>query len=158
MQVVQAGVSQLIVLELDREFLENVAKQAGFTCTLREEPRSVIMELSAVDRNSPLLLFDASSPMNTGWFSRCQFYVDGSNGRVMQTPLVVANRKESNGKLNPHSFLLQVSKELPMNYKLPGSAQVTEQSVYALIFNFLLSVANNGVGVCGGPVVRPLSD
>ncbi len=116
------------------------------------------MELTALDRTSPLLLFDAASPTNTGWFSRCQFYVDGTNGRVMQTPLTVANRREKNGKLNPQALRLQVSKELPLRYKLPGQTQVTEQSVYALIFNFLLSVANNGVGICGGRVVRPLSE
>lgn len=158
MQVVQAGVQQLIILELDPEFLENVAKQAGFSCTLHEDPRFVVMELTALDRTSPLLLFDAANPSNTGWFSRCQFYVDGSNGRVMQTPLVVANRVEKNGKPNPQALRLQVSKELPLRYKLPGQTQVTEQSIYALIFNFLLSVANNGVGICGGAVVRPLSE
>lgn len=158
MQVVHAGVEQLIILELDLEFLENVARQAGFTCVLHDEPRFVTMELTAVDRTSPLLLFDAASPTNTGWFSRCQFYVDGSNGRVMQTPLVIANRQERGGKLNPLALRLQVRKELPLSYKLPGQAQVTEQSMYALVFNFLLSVVNNGVGICGGNVVRPLSD
>jgi hypothetical protein len=158
MQVVQAGVQQLIVLELDPEFLENVARQAGFSCKLHEDPRFVVMELTALDRTSPLLLFDAANPSNTGWFSRCQFYIDGSNGRVMQTPMVVANRREKNGKLNPQGLLLQISKELPLRYKLPGQTQVTEQSVYALVFNFLLSVANNGVGICGGSVVRPLSE
>ncbi len=158
MQVVHAGVEQLIVLELDLEFLENVARQAGFACVLHDEPRFVTMDLTASDRTSPLLLFDASSPTNTGWFSRCQFYVDGSNGRVMQTPLVVANRRERNGKANPLALRVQICKELPVNYKLPGHTQVTEQSMYALVFNFLLSVANNGVGVCGGPVVQPLTE
>ncbi|MCW5962846.1 MAG: hypothetical protein KIT83_02315 [Bryobacterales bacterium] len=158
MQVVQAGIEQLIVLELDLEFLENVARQAGFTCILHDEARFVTMDLTATDRSSPLLLFDASSPSNTGWFSRCQFYIDGSNGRVMQTPLLVANRRERTGKVNPLAMRLQICKELPVRYKLPGHAHVTEQSMYALVFNFLLSVSNNGVGVCGGPVVKPLTD
>ncbi|MCU0229515.1 MAG: hypothetical protein MUF01_17940 [Bryobacterales bacterium] len=158
MQVVHAGVEQLIVLELDVEFLENVARQAGFACVVHDEPRFVTLELTASERSSPLLLFDASSPTNTGWFSRCQFYIDGSSGRVLQTPLVVANRRERNGKVNPFALRLQIAKELPVKYKLPGHAQVTEQSMYALVFNFLLSVVNNGVGVCGGPVVKPLTD
>ncbi len=158
MQVVQAGVEQLIVLELDLEFLENVARQAGFACVVHDEPRFVTLELTATERSMPLLLFDASSSTNTGWFSRCQFYIDGSNGRVLQTPLVVANRRERTGKVNPLALRLQITKELPVKYKLPGQTQVTEQSMYALLFNFLLSVVNNGVGVCGGPVVKPLTD
>lgn len=157
MQVVQAGTEQLIVLELDLEFLENVARQAGFDCELREERRYVVMELSAVDRPSPLLLFDASSPTNTGWFSRCQFYIDGSNGKVLQTPLVVANRRERDGSADPMAIKVQIAKELPVDYKLPGQTQVTEQTIYALVFNFLLSVVNNGVGICGGRAVVPLS-
>lgn len=158
MQVVQAGVEQLIILELDLEFLENVARQAGFACVIHEEQRFVTMDLTATERNGPLLLFDAASPANTGWFSRCQFYIDGSNGRVMQTPLVVANRRDRDGDVDPLALRVQISKELPLSYRLPGQTQVTEQSVYALLFSFLLGVATNGVGVCGGPVVEPLSE
>lgn len=157
MQVVHAGNEQLVVLELDLEFLENVARQAGFDCEMREERRHVVMELVALDRPSPLLLFDAASPTNTGWFSRCQFYIDGNNGKVLQTPLVVANRKDGDGDVDPMAISLQITKELPVDYKLPGQTQVTEQTIYALVFNFLLSVVNNGVGICGGSTVVPLS-
>ncbi len=157
MQVVHAGKEQLMLLELDLDFLENVARQAGFACELREERRYVVMELSALDRPAPLLLFDAASPTNTGWFSRCQFYIDGTNGKVMQTPLVVANRRTGDGEVDPMAISVQIIKELPVDYKLPGQTQVTEQTVYALVFNFLLSVVNNGVGICGGQVVEPLS-
>ena len=158
MQVVHAGIEQLIVLELDVEFLETVARQAGFSCVIHDESRHLTMDLTASERKSPLLLFDASNPSNTGWFSRCQFYIDGANGRVMQTPLIVANRRERSGKAHPLALRLQVTKELPLGYKLPGHAQVTEQAMYALVFNFLLSVVNNGVGICGGPVVSALTD
>lgn len=157
MQIVHAGNERLVVLELDLEFLENVARQAGFVCELREEPRYVVMDLMAIDRPSPLLLFDAASPTNTGWFSRCQFYIDGNNGKVLQTPLVVANRKDGDGDIDPMAISLQIVKELPVDYKLPGQTQLTEQTIYALVFNFLLSVVNNGVGICGGKSVVPLS-
>ncbi len=157
MQVVRAGSDELVVLELDLEFLENVARQAGFACELRDERRFVLMNLTAVDRSTPLLLFDAASPTNTGWFSRCQFYIDGGNGKVLQTPLVVANRRDGDGDVDPMAISLQIVKELPVNYKLPGQTQVNEQAIYALIFNFLLSVVNNGVGVCGAGSVVPLS-
>lgn len=157
MHIVQAGKEQLIVLELDLEFLENVARQAGFECEVREDRRYVVMDLTAIDRPSPLLLFDAASPTNTGWFSRCQFYIDGSNGKVLQTPLIVANRRNKDGEIDPQSISVQVAKELPVNYKLPGQTQVNEQTIYALLFNFLVSVSNNGVGICGGRTVVPLS-
>ena len=43
MQVVRAGSEELVVLELDLEFLENVARQAGFACELRDERRFVLI-------------------------------------------------------------------------------------------------------------------
>jgi hypothetical protein len=38
-----------------------------------------------------------------------------------------------------------------------GKQPVTEQMVYAVLFNFLNALAKTGVGVCGGPVVHPLA-
>ena len=29
--------------------------------------------------------------------------------------------------------------------------------VYAVVYNFLNALLNTGVGVCGGPIVRPLA-
>lgn len=157
MQVLQAGEHKLLLLELDPEFVANIAKQAGFEHRLSETQRSVNLELSAPDRTAPLLLFDAADPGNLGWFSRCQFYVDGSTGAVLQTPIALANQKDRSGRILPNSVRLQISKELPISFRMPGKQAVSERMVYAVLFNLLNALLNSGVGVCGGNVVKPLA-
>src|SRR5579884_933220 len=98
MQVLQAGAHKWLLLELDREFIENITRQAGFEFRLEEGARSLLLHLNAEGRQAPLLLFDAADPANLGWFSRCQFYVDGKSGAVMQTPLTLANKRDRGGK------------------------------------------------------------
>src|SRR5882762_1353560 len=157
MQVLQAGPHKLLLLELDLDFVSNIAKQAGFEFKLDEGPRSLTIDLSAPDRQAPLLLFDAADPGNLGWFSRCQFYVDGHSGAVLQTPILVANQRDRSGHALPHSIRLQIAKELPSTFRLPGKQQVNEQMVYAGLYNLLNALLNTGVGVCGGSAVKPLA-
>lgn len=157
MQVLQAGPHKLLLLELDSEFLENIAKQAGFEYRLEDSARSLVMDLVASDREAPLLLFDAADPGNLGWFSRCQFYVDGGTGNVLQTPLVIGNQRDRSGRLLPNALRLQINKELPASFRLPGKLPVTEQMVYNVIYNLLNALLNTGVGVCGGGVVKALA-
>ena len=157
MQVLQAGPHKLLLLELDREFLENIARQAGFEFRLEEQARRVVLDLNADTRQAPLLLFNAADPANLGWFSRCQFYVDGASGAVLQTPIQLANQRDRTGRALPNSIRLQINKELPAGYRLPDKAPVTEQTVYQVLHNFLNALLNTGVGVCGGPVVQPLA-
>jgi hypothetical protein len=115
------------------------------------------IDLSALERQAPLLLFDAADPGNLGWFSRCQFYVDGKNGAILQTPLSIANVADRSGRLLPHAVKLQITKELPGSFRMPGRQPISEQVVYAVFFNLLNALLNTGVGVCGGPTVRPLA-
>jgi len=157
MQVLRAGQHRLILLELDPELVSRIARQAGFNCKLEDGLRSVVAELTAENRESPLLLFDAADPANLGWFSRCQFYVDGHTGSVLQTPILLANLKDRSGKVLPKSVRVQIAKELPADFRLPGKQQVTEQLVYAVLANLLNALMNNGVGVCGGSSVKPLA-
>jgi hypothetical protein len=157
MQVLQAGEHKFLLLELDPEFVANIAKQAGFEYRIEENARTLSLELSAPDRQAPLLLFDAADPGNLGWFSRCQFYVDGRTGSVLQTPIAVANQKDRSGRTLPHALRLQIFKELPTSFRLPGKQPVTEQLVYAVLYNLLNALMNTGVGVCGGPIVKPLA-
>src|SRR5271155_4082258 len=157
MQVLLAGEHKFLLLELDAEFVGNLAKQAGFECTLDERARSLGLDLTAADRTAPLLLFAAADPGNLGWFSRCQFYVDGKSGSVLQTPISVANQKDRSGRTLPHSIRLQIAKELPASFRLPGKQPVNEQMVYAVLHNLLNALLNTGVGVCGGPAVKPLA-
>jgi hypothetical protein len=89
MQVLQAGQHKLILLELESDLVGNVAKQAGFETRLSDSARSLQLDLIMPGRQTPLLLFDAADPANLGWFSRCQFYVDGRTGRVLQTPITL---------------------------------------------------------------------
>jgi hypothetical protein len=157
MQVLQAGQHKLIFLELQPELVGNIARQAGFETRTKDGERTMQLDLVAADRQAPLLLFDAADPANLGWFSRCQFYVDGRSGAVMQTPMNMANRRDRSGKLHLNSVRLCISKELPASYRLPGKQPLTEQVFYALLFNFLNALMQTGVAVCGGPVVTPLA-
>src|SRR5947209_19628889 len=157
MQVLQAGHHKLLLLELDAEFIENIAKQTGFTFKLDDQERRVVLDLSAEGRQAPLLLFDAADPGNLGWFSRCQFYVDGKTGSVLQTPLSLANQRDRSGRTLPNAVRVQITKELPGTFRMPGRQPVTEQVVYAVLFNLLQALQNTGVGVCGGPTVKPLA-
>ena len=157
MQVLKAGPHKLLLLELDPEFIENIARQAGFEFRMDDQSRRVVMDLNAEGRQAPLLLFDAADPANLGWFSRCQFYVDGLSGTVLQTPIQLANQRDPKGRAMPHSIRLQINKELPASFRLPNKAPVTEQMVYHVLYNFLNALLNTGVGVCGGNVVRALA-
>jgi len=157
MQVLQAGSHKLLLLELDLDFISNIAKQAGFDFKLDDSSRSLTIDLSAPDRQAPLLLFDAADPGNLGWFSRCQFYVDGQSGAVLQTPIALANLKDRSGYMLPNSIRLQITKELPASFRLPGKQPVTEQMIYAVLYNLLNALLNIGVGVCGGSIVKPLA-
>src|SRR3954452_9915807 len=157
MQVLQAGPHKLLLLELDLDFVSNIAKQAGFEFKLDEGPRSLTLDLTAPDRQAPLLLFDAADPGNLGWFSRCQFYVDGTTGLVLQTPIMVANQKDRSGHTLPNALRVQIAKEISTTFRLPGKQPVTEQMVYAVLYNLLNALMNVGVGVCGGRIVKPLA-
>lgn len=157
MQVLQAGRHKFILLELEAETVTDVARQAGFESRIRESERSIQIDLIALNRQTPLLLFDASDPANLGWFSRCQFYVDGRTGGVMQTPISVGNKRDRAGKSQSNSVRIRISKELPVSFRLPGKQPITEQVFYALFQNFLNALMKTGVAVCGGTLVQPLA-
>ncbi len=157
MQVLQAGQHKLIYLELQPDMVANIARQAGFETRARDCQRAIQLELSAPGRNAPLLLFDASDPANLGWFSRCQYYVDGRTGTVLQTPMTLANKRDRGGKAHHNSVRLAISKELPAGFRLPGRQPLTEQVFYALLFDFLNALTKTGVAVCGGGVIQPLA-
>src|SRR3954454_16091214 len=127
MQVLQAGLHKLIYLELEPEMIATLAKQAGFETKAKESERLIQLDLSAPSRQGPLLLFDAADPSNLGWFSRCQFYVDGRTGGVMQTPIVLANKRDRSGHASHSAVPLTISKELPATFRLPGKQPLTEQ-------------------------------
>ncbi len=157
MQVLEAGKNKYLLLELDPESIGTIARQVGFEYKIEDRGRALSVDLSAADRQAPLLLFDAADPGNLGWFSRCQFYVDGKSGSVLQTPLSLANLKDRSGKLQSHAVRVQIAKELPGTFRMPGKQPVSEQVVYAVFFNLLNALLNIGVGVCGGPTVKPLA-
>ena len=157
MQVLQAGQYKLIYLELQPEMVTNIARQVGFETKAKDGPRSIQLDLTTPAREAPLLLFDASDPANLGWFSRCQYYVDGRTGCVMQTPLTLANKRNRGGAAHRNSVRLSISKELPATFRLPGKQPVTEQVLYSLLFSFLTALIRNGVAVCGSGVVQPLA-
>src|SRR5579863_3563776 len=112
MQVLSAGDQKLLLLELDPDLIGQIAQQAGFEYRIEDNLRRLTLDLDASGRQAPLLLFDAADPGNLGWFSRCQFYVDGQTGAVLQTPIAVANQKDRSGHTLPHSLRMQIAKEL----------------------------------------------
>ena len=157
MQVLQAGRHKLIYLELQPEMVTSIARQAGFDARTRDGQRSIQIDLSAVERNAPLLLFDAADPANLGWFSRCQFYVDGRSGSVMQTPITLANKRDRSGVPSRSSVRLTIAKELPASFRLPGKQALNEPVFYHLLDNFLNALIKTGVAVCGTGAVEPLA-
>jgi hypothetical protein len=157
MQVLEAGGRQMIFLELDPELIRQGAKETGFECRAVDRGRSMALELSAPDREGPLLLFDAASPANSSWFLRCQFYVDGRTGMVLQTPFSVSNQTDSSGRVRSRALRLLIQKELPAHFKLPGRQAVSERVLYSVLFNLLNAFQNVGVGVCGEGSVKPLT-
>ena len=157
MQVIQAGDRQLILLELDAEMISGIAKQAGFAAKVTDSGRGWVLELLAEGREGPLLLFDAADPANLGWFSRCQFYVDGNTGAVLQSPFILANSSDRDGRPVTKAIRLQISKELPQGFRLPGRQPITDQLVYAVLASFLVALTQNGVAICGGSAVKPLA-
>jgi len=157
MQVLQAGHHKVILLEIDAATVTAVAEQAGFSAKLKESPRGLTLDLTALDRDTPLLLFDAADPANLGWFSRCQFYIDGRSGGVMQTPMTVANKRDRQGRNQSTAIRMRISKELPGSFRLPGKQPMTEQVFYAMLGNFLQALLRTGVAVCGEGAVQPLA-
>ncbi len=157
MQVLQAGQHKWIYLELQTEMVANIARQAGFETKTKDSARSIQLDLSAPARQGPLLLFDAADPANLGWFSRCQFYIDGRTGSVMQTPMTLANKRDRSGRAQNHSLRLSISKELPATFRLPGNQPLTEQVFYHLFLNFLNALLQTGVAICGSGSVQPLA-
>jgi hypothetical protein len=157
MQVLQAGPHKFIYLELEPETIATIAKQAGFELKVKETDRLIQLDLTAPARQGPLLLFDAADPSNLGWFSRCQFYVDGRTGGVMQTPISVANKRDRAGRSVANCLRLRIAKELPASFRLPGKQPLTEQVFYMMLNNFLQALTRTGVAVCGGTAVQPLA-
>lgn len=156
MRFVQAGERELIALEPDHEMIRNLATQAGFDCSIEEDDRALTIEVRPQSSRDPLVLFDASDPANVGWFSRCQFYVDGLSGAVLQTPLTLANCRDAKGRVQ-QKVRISLSKELPASFRLPGSQAVNEQVVYALLYNLLVALKDTGVAICGKGTVSPLA-
>ena len=157
MQLLQAGQHKFIYLELQPEMVASIARQAGFETRARDSPRTIHLDLSAPVREGPLLLFDAADPANLGWFSRCQFYVDGRTGSIMQTPMTLANKRDRGGKVHPNAVRLIISKELPATFRLPGNQPLTEQVFYHLFLSFLNALMKHGVAVCGAGSIQPLA-
>jgi hypothetical protein len=71
--------------------------------------------------------------------------------------MILANHRDRAGRPLPDSILIQFTKELPVSFRLPGKNPVTEQTVYAVFLSFLNALLQTGVGVCGGPVIKPLA-
>jgi hypothetical protein len=157
MQVLQAGTHKFILLELDQATIVAIADQLGFVTKYQDHSRHLILDLHIENREIPLLLFNAADPSNLGWFSRCQFYIDGRTGQVLQTPMSIANRRDRAGRTLGNSIRLRIAKELPSSFRLPGRQALTEQVFYMMFNNFLQAVVKTGVAICGGPAVQPLA-
>src|SRR5438445_11572420 len=122
MQVLQAGPHKLILLELDLDLVINIARQAGFEVKSEDTARSLVLDLNAPGRQAPLLLFDAADQANLGWFSRCQFYVEGRTGVIMQTPITIANQRDRGGRAIPDAVACASPKSCRPAFICPESS------------------------------------
>src|SRR5215217_8015692 len=113
MQVLQAGRFKLLFLEVEAELIDAAASQQGFEARIQDSERGINIDLTLTEKGAPLLLFDAADPANLGWFSRCQFYVDGRTGAVLQTPIAIANKRDRSGRIIPNALRIRISRELP---------------------------------------------
>jgi hypothetical protein len=156
MRFLQAGNQKLVALEPEHEIVEDLVSQAGFKCKLEEDDRQLVLEIKAASAASTIRLFEAGDPANREWFAGCQFYVDAFSGAVLQTPLTVANCHNAQGRLVP-KLRVAISKELPASFRLPGRQTVSEQVVYALLYNFLVALKESGVAICGKGGIQPLA-
>lgn len=154
MQYLVAGDRELIELEPEEDVIRTIADQAEFDCVVHDSERHMVIEVTPRGEE-PLLLFDAGDQANLGWFSRCQFYVDGLSGAVLQTPLQVANCRDPQGRLMP-GLRISIAKQLPTTYRLPGQQSINEQLLYSLLFHLLTAFRDSGVAVCGKGVITPL--
>ena len=78
MQVLEAGAYKYLLLELDPEFVANIARQAGFEFKLEDGKRTLGLDLLASDRQAPLLLFDAADPETSAGSPAASFtWTDG---------------------------------------------------------------------------------
>jgi len=158
MQVLQAGDRKLLLLELDAPIIEGIARQLGYEPKpVEDTSRTLTVEIAAANRQVLLLLFDATDPGNLGWFSRCQFYVEGRSGTVLQTPIRIANVYSRSKHLSTTTVRIQIEKELPARFRMPGRQPLTEQAIYAIVYNLLNALLDVGVAICGPGVVRPLA-
>jgi len=157
MQIIQAGEHRLVSLEYDGETLRQIATESGLQCTVEETERAFLVNLNAPDREGPFLLFDAADPANTGWFSRCHFYVDARSGAVLQTPFTLAHRWDPHGRPLGRELAVQIRKELPDHFRLPGRQAVNEKMIYTVFYNLINALCEVGVGVCGTGAVRALA-
>lgn len=158
MQVLQVGSEKLLLLELEPSVVSGIATQLGYTAgDIEDTPRALSIELRVEDREAPLLLFDAADPGNLGWFSRCHFYVEGATGGVLQTPIRLANLRDSLGCVRADGIRMQIAKELPAKFRMPGKQPLNEHAIYAIVYNLLGALMEVGVAVCGPGVVKPLS-
>ena len=123
MQVLQAGPHKLILLEIDPAAVSEVAEQAGFETRTKDSPGNILLDITATQRETPLLLFDAADPANLGWFSRCQFYVDGRTGGVMQTPISIANKRDRSGRNVANGLRIRIAKELPASFRFRAGSR-----------------------------------
>jgi hypothetical protein len=83
--------------------------------------------------------------------------VDGRTGNVLQTPIALANQRDRSGYTIPNAVRLQIAKEIPADFRMPGKQPVNEQMVYAVLYNLLNALMSVGVGVCGTGIVKPLA-
>lgn len=158
MQVLQAGDRKFLLLELETQIIEGLVTQLGFEIrNIDETPRVLTFEVNMASRQEPLLLFDATDPGNLGWFSRCQFYVDAKTGTILQTPMRLANVQDRSKRLKPGSLRIQLEKELPAQFRMPGKQPLNEQAIYAILYNLLNALLEVGVAVCGKGIVTPLA-
>jgi len=148
-----SGQHKLLLLELDLDLVTTIAKQAGFEVKSEDTARSLVLDLNATGRQAPLLLFDAADQAKPRLFSRCQYYVEGRTGVIMQTPITLAISATATDARFPTQSP-ENRKRIALQFSAARKAGHHEQIIYALLQSVLGALTKTGIAVCGGPVVQ----
>jgi hypothetical protein len=140
---------------LERDLIVQVAEQAGFTCKITESPRALVAELAA-DLAKALYCFRCRRSGESR-LVLAMSVLRRRRAAPSATPFVLANVTDRSGRVSGTAVRLQVIKELPAGFRLPGRQQVSEQLVYSVLASFLAALMQTGVAICGGTVVKPLA-
>ena len=134
MQVFNAGQHKLLLLELDTEFISNIAKQAGFEFKL-EEGAAKLDARTHRPRQAGSAAAVRCGRSRQPWLVLAMPILRRRKHRRRPPDAHLASptKRIGAGGRCPTVIRLQIAKEIPANFRLPGKQPVNEQMLYAVL-------------------------